>query len=327
MDEQRKILDALMGANRNGEPVDQKSFTDEDVCKFFLVGFCPVELFINTKMDVGECKKLHQEALKDEYDEARKKKDYGYDLELERELEGIISDCDRKINNARKRLEHNQEVEKQHNAAEEDEHAPEIERLLKKVEELGEEGQVDESMKVMEQVNVLRAQQTTERAKKAAINGPTLIPALEIGPPSNQQQKLRVCDVCAALLSIVDSDRRLADHFGGRLHLGYVKVREKLAELRAIAKARPRGDDRGGYRDPRDERSRNDDRDRDRQRDRDRIASDRDRDFARDRDRGGYDRDRRDDRRRDDRGYDRGGYDNRYRGGDSFRGDSRGYRR
>ena len=30
-------------------------------------------------------------------------------------------------------------------------------------------------------------------------------------------QKLRVCDVCGAYLSILDSDRRLADHFGGRV--------------------------------------------------------------------------------------------------------------
>lgn len=27
------------------------------------------------------------------------------------------------------------------------------------------------------------------------------------------------------------SDRRLADHFGGKLHLGYMLIREKLKEL------------------------------------------------------------------------------------------------
>ena len=30
-------------------------------------------------------------------------------------------------------------------------------------------------------------------------------------------QKLRVCDICGAYLSILDSDRRLADHFGGKV--------------------------------------------------------------------------------------------------------------
>lgn len=30
-------------------------------------------------------------------------------------------------------------------------------------------------------------------------------------------QKLRVCDICGAYLSVLDSDRRLADHFGGKV--------------------------------------------------------------------------------------------------------------
>lgn len=33
------------------------------------------------------------------------------------------------------------------------------------------------------------------------------------------------------ILSVDSSDRRLADHFGGKLHLGYMQIREKLAEL------------------------------------------------------------------------------------------------
>lgn len=32
-------------------------------------------------------------------------------------------------------------------------------------------------------------------------------------------------------MHVVFSDRRLADHFGGKLHLGYMQIREKLAEL------------------------------------------------------------------------------------------------
>merc|ERR1712020_661820 len=48
---------------------------------------------------------------------------------------------------------------------------------------------------------------------------------------SYQQQKLRVCEVCSAYLGIHDNDRRLADHFGGKLHLGFIKIREKLNKL------------------------------------------------------------------------------------------------
>lgn len=40
-------------------------------------------------------------------------------------------------------------------------------------------------------------------------------------------QKLRVCDVCGAYLSVLDSDRRLADHFGGKVRDMYVKGEKK----------------------------------------------------------------------------------------------------
>lgn len=40
--------------------------------------------------------------------------------------------------------------------------------------------------------------------------------------------------MCGAFLSILDSDARLADHFGGKLHLGYVAVRDRLRELQGL---------------------------------------------------------------------------------------------
>ena len=51
---------------------------------------------------------------------------------------------------------------------------------------------------------------------------------------SFQQQKLRVCEVCSAYLGLHDNDRRLADHFGGKLHLGFIQIREKLDQLRVM---------------------------------------------------------------------------------------------
>ena len=48
-----------MGTTRNavpGENVKELSWSDEEVCKYYLCGFCPSELFINTKAEatVGE---------------------------------------------------------------------------------------------------------------------------------------------------------------------------------------------------------------------------------------------------------------------------------
>ncbi len=51
----RQQLDELLGADRDLLPEEkknkQKHFDDERVCKFFLCGFCPHELFVNTKSD------------------------------------------------------------------------------------------------------------------------------------------------------------------------------------------------------------------------------------------------------------------------------------
>ncbi len=46
MDAFRKQLDALMGANRNGDVLEVKrNYYDRDVCRLYLTGLCPHDLF------------------------------------------------------------------------------------------------------------------------------------------------------------------------------------------------------------------------------------------------------------------------------------------
>lgn len=46
MDAIRKQLDALMGANRNGDVREvNRKYYDRDVCRLFLTGLCPHDLF------------------------------------------------------------------------------------------------------------------------------------------------------------------------------------------------------------------------------------------------------------------------------------------
>ncbi|GFR90976.1 LUC7-like (S. cerevisiae) [Elysia marginata] len=97
---------------------------------------------------------------------------------------------------------------------------------MAKAEEVGAEGQVEESMKMLEEVEALKVKKT-----QAELEFRNSMPA-----SSYQQQKLRVCEVCGAYLGIHDNDRRLADHFGGKLHLGFITIREKLDLLKTIRK-------------------------------------------------------------------------------------------
>jgi len=96
-----------------------------------------------------------------------------------------------------------------------------IGKKLAQAEQAGAEGKVEESMKFMEEVEDVRKKKVS-----AELEYRNSMPA-----SSYQQQKLRVCEVCSAYLGIHDNDRRLADHFGGKLHLGFIKIRERLEEL------------------------------------------------------------------------------------------------
>lgn len=56
------------------------------------------------------------------------------------------------------------------------------------------------------------------------------------GPSGHQ--KLQVCDVCGAYLSRLDNDRRLADHFFGKMHMGYSDMRKGFKRLSVELKGR-----------------------------------------------------------------------------------------
>uniref|UniRef100_A0AAA9TGP0 LUC7 like 3 pre-mRNA splicing factor n=6 Tax=Pecora TaxID=35500 RepID=A0AAA9TGP0_BOVIN len=51
-----QLLDELMGRDRNLAPDEKRSnvrWDHESVCKYYLCGFCPAELFTNTRSDLG----------------------------------------------------------------------------------------------------------------------------------------------------------------------------------------------------------------------------------------------------------------------------------
>ncbi|GLT55174.1 hypothetical protein SLA2020_283180 [Shorea laevis] len=392
MDAIRKQLDVLMGANRNGDVREvNRKYYDRDVCRLYLVGLCPHELFQLTKMDMGPCPKVHSLQLRKEYEEAKAKGPDNYDRDLEDVIDRLILECDRKITRALRRLEAEDakaaiaiSVSEVTQTPEVLELSKQIKEKLKEADQYDLEGKTDQKIRALEVVEELR----TKRADKQSMllldafnkdratlpqplpNPPPLAPLPVITPdprtqemineklkkaedlgeqglveeaqkaleeaealkklPARQEpaldsskytaadvritdQKLRVCDICGAFLSVYDSDRRLADHFGGKLHLGYMQIREKLQELQE-EKEKSRKVDRD------DRRSKEQSRDRDRESSKDRERGDsRDRgsDRGRDYDRRSRDRDRHFDRERDqerDRDSDRSrGHDSRSR--------------
>ncbi len=56
-------------------------------------------------MDLGPCPKLHSDKLKEEFEHARKDRNYGIEEEFEQTLYQFVRDCDHRIESARRRLE------------------------------------------------------------------------------------------------------------------------------------------------------------------------------------------------------------------------------
>ncbi|KAJ3725800.1 putative U1 snRNP protein [Lentinula raphanica] len=229
---QRKLLEQMMGPEAMGVANANLVWSDEKVCRNFLCGTCPHALFTNTKMDLGACPKSHTERLKQEFLAEKEKNPNDpiftrFQMEYESNIFSFVDECDRRIRAAHRRLEKTpEENAKTTNLMRE---IAEIELAIQggteKIEALGEQGKVDESMKEMAAIEALKS----EKADKEVCRE---LQQLTDTSGASGHQKLRVCDVCGAYLSVLDSDRRLADHFGGKMHLGYHELRNMLAKFR-----------------------------------------------------------------------------------------------
>jgi len=223
-DQIRAMLDQLMGSD-NGMTKSSMSFEDRRVCRPFLLNCCPHEILSGTRVDLGECAKVHEYALRADYERAAATRNLYYEVDALEVLTQFVAEADRKTEHAKRKLRETQEELGEEAARKMNsihELGEQIGTKLAKAEELGAQGLVDESMKLLEEVEELRKSKTdSEQEFRATMPASTY-----------QQQKLRVCEVCSAYLGIHDNDRRLADHFGGKLHLGFIQIREKLADLK-----------------------------------------------------------------------------------------------
>mmetsp|Transcript_115571 Transcript_115571/g.359945 ORF Transcript_115571/g.359945 Transcript_115571/m.359945 type:complete len:215 (+) Transcript_115571:193-837(+) len=115
MNAQRALLDSLFGKDRDlasADPSKRQSFKDGDVCKYFLVGDCPHEMFVNQEgktavnSPIGSCRKQHSEAmrerLKSDPDYSKYKRRYLGDLQAT--LQRLVDDNDRKARQVKQKL-------------------------------------------------------------------------------------------------------------------------------------------------------------------------------------------------------------------------------
>ncbi|GFE54853.1 U1 snRNP-associated protein Usp106 [Babesia ovis] len=239
MDEMRAQWEALMGNLENPvDPNKNKSFEDSDVCKMYLVGVCPYDLFENTKHYLGPCSKIHSDELRAKYLEKRKTHYYGYEADTLRFIIPLLEDCDRRVQRGRIRAEDDvacKQTTLDEGTIEEAKRIDaEIEKKMKIANDLGMKGEVEESFKVLEEAELLKKNK---------------LEMLERAGETSYQSRIKPCDICGALLSASDTDRRLTEHYSGKIHVSYQKLRDMSKLLNEYIKEhKPEGSRRGNDR-------------------------------------------------------------------------------
>lgn len=244
----KKQLDDLMGRDRDLAPEDQRDshWDDSDQCKYFLSGFCPNELFVNTKVDLGSCLNIHDSDLRNLYRTSSDYKRKGMEWTFLEYLESLQLDCDKRIrkNEARVNIENMEKLGR--NVNEEDkigaggvdniENNENVASFLsggKSFQEgldyidkqiydkfmesrtAGINGDMESALALFQEAENLKY----EREKFYKSYGPK-------GP------LLEVCKTCGSLLSKNEVEERVNDHIIGKQHMGYAKIRAKIKDLR-----------------------------------------------------------------------------------------------
>lgn len=192
-------------------------------------------------MDLGACPKTHSDRILKQFKEAQAAtpndpRILQFKQEHEANIYQYVEECDRRIRASQRKLEKTPEENRKtiDLMKEIGEIELSIQNGTEEIEKLGEAGEIEKSMERLEAVDALKALKD-DKEKELRI--------LDENAGASGHQKLRVCEICGAMLSVLDSDKRLADHFGGKMHLGFHELRKLMTQW---AEERMRGPPRTG---------------------------------------------------------------------------------
>ncbi|KAF4695667.1 Luc7-like protein 3 [Perkinsus olseni] len=235
MEEARALLDQLMGRDRNATAAAKSKsserrinwLTQDQYCPYYLVDFCPNELFVNTRAYMGSCGKEHCEYTKfrfDQMEDGREKREIidRYERKLLSYCEYMETQLAQKIRRGKARVTTeipDIEVPAQ-NREKIEELRTRINGLVKDAESLAERGRLMESEKKMSQIEPLNE-------KIRDLSGEKYL---------HMTRTEFVCDVCGCLVTLNENDTRITlethEHARGKQHQGWAKIKETSKALR-----------------------------------------------------------------------------------------------
>ncbi|KAK7086658.1 Luc7-like protein 3 [Halocaridina rubra] len=231
------LLDELMGRTRNVLPHERSNkiqWDSPEVCRHFLVKFCPHDLFTNTKSDLGPCEKVHDEDLKREFEVSNSYRRTAFEDEFVRYAESMLTEVDKRIKKGKQRLSLSVKdalassttgdgrVDEQLELLSE-----RITGLVSEAERLGSEGNVEEAQGLLKLCDQLREERDALRRSN---ENSVWHQAAEMA--ASQEKQMEVCEVCGAFLIVGDAQQRIDDHLTGKQHVGFDKLRQAIKEIR-----------------------------------------------------------------------------------------------
>jgi hypothetical protein len=233
-------------------------FRDARVCRHFLAGLCTIDLYFRLKLSSQPCTQVHDGALADAYDAARRSGAHGgYEAELTRHLEEIVQRNDRE-GFMRAGAEGGAGGAIPRVCADVHPNIDEFSRAVDATQAALDAANAAQMVRLEEELVVVKRRrcEALARVMRTAVNSDT---------------KQRLCATCGTVLTLVDNDDRasaahrgrrarlhsltrpplsplsvspaphagVADHFQGRVHLSMSEVRSAYYVLVPAARPEP----------------------------------------------------------------------------------------
>ncbi|KAL3273059.1 hypothetical protein HHI36_014514 [Cryptolaemus montrouzieri] len=229
-----QLLDELMGRNRNVAPNEKKrepNWEDSEFCPYFLVKFCPHDLFVNTRADLGACPKVHDEEVRKLFEQAKPHRKLHYQEEFVRYCTSMVNDVQRKIQKGKNRIALSGKTETPAVPSNDVKNQEQIDLLNERINELeaeaeraGTDGNVEQAQGLMKLCDQLKDER--DALKKQLESGHWSVELAQA-----QEKQMEVCEVCGAFLIVGDAQQRIDDHLSGKQHLGFSKLKAAITEI------------------------------------------------------------------------------------------------
>lgn len=189
-----------------------------------MVSICPHDFFPNTKYDFKKCRRRHDDQFKKEFDVDYSDERVFHEKDfLEETLNvfeahvGLVDTKVKKIKDKQDNQLYRGEISHEYQEKI-DLIDLEIKRLIRECEIYGNTGEILECEHKMDEIEKLRVD-------KDAILSIAENPLLA-------EKQMKLCEVCGAMQSINDMEKRNLTHLDGKLHIGFARLRKEIENMK-----------------------------------------------------------------------------------------------